>query len=270
MEMEYCIDMKILLTNDDGINASGLAALEGIAKNLGKNEKNSVVVVAPLRNQSAKSNAITFNQSLQIQKINEYRYAVDGTPTDCIIFAMEHLMKKEKPDFILSGINRGYNLSEDIFYSGTVGAAIEGSLRGVFSIAISQCYDTTSLSRNDIFAYAKKHFPKIFLQLSSAFKSTKEQLGPLFNINFPVDPCKPFPLCIKPVQAGRRTHSNFVFNKTEKKIKGFMAEISSRKNNSSKEYENDYLECLKGFITISPLFADLNHASYLEDLKKVL
>jgi 5'-nucleotidase len=179
-------------------------------------------------------------------------------------------MKNEKPDYILSGINRGYNLSEDVFYSGTVGAAIEGSLRGVFSIAISQCYDSTSLSRNDIFAYAKQHFPKIFLQLSSTFKSTKKRLGPLFNINFPVEPCKPFPLCIKPVKTGRRTYSNFDFKKTEKKAEGFMAKISSRKNNSSNEFENDYLECLKGFITISPLCADLNHTSYLEDLKKVL
>ena len=98
--------MKILVTNDDGIEAKGLDAMEEIALRL-SNSKDSVVVVAPQENQSAKSNSITYNKPFKIRRINDLRYAVEGTPTDCVIFAMDYLMTKRKPDLILSGINNG-------------------------------------------------------------------------------------------------------------------------------------------------------------------
>ncbi len=258
--------MKILVTNDDGIEANGLKAMEYIAQGL-SDSKNSVFVVAPQENQSAKSNSITYNKPFQIKKINDLRYAVSGTPTDCVIFAMEHLMREEKPDLILSGINNGFNLSEDIFYSGTVGAAIEGSLRGVLSIAISQCYNSTTLGKKDIYDFAKKHAPDICLKLHNNFCDVSESQAPIFNVNFPVEPIRNYPDCIKPVKIGRRTSSNFICRKIETKSGLITTEISSRDKNRSKSPESDHEICLGGYVTISPLNTNLNHQKHLGKLK---
>ena len=126
--------MRILITNDDGFGAAGIKSLKKIA--LTMSTEDNVFVVAPARNQSAKSRSVSYKTAFDIIKKNNNEYSVEGTPTDCIIFAVEHLMKKEKPDIILSGINWGYNLSEDVFYSGTVAAALEGTDRGLSLIHI--------------------------------------------------------------------------------------------------------------------------------------
>jgi Predicted acid phosphatase len=121
--------MRILITNDDGINAAGIKSLKKIA--LEMSTKENVFVVAPSANQSAKGRSISYKTTFEIIKKNVNEYSVNGTPTDCIIFALEHLMKNKKPDIVLSGINWGYNLSEDLFYSGTIAAALESADRGI-------------------------------------------------------------------------------------------------------------------------------------------
>ena len=123
--------MRILVTNDDGINAKGLKILEGIARDMG-----DAVVVAPETEQSGVSHAITLLRALRVREINETRFALDGTPTDCVFIGAHHIMK-EKPDLVLSGINFGPNLGYDVMYSGTVAAAVESALKGIPSIAIS-------------------------------------------------------------------------------------------------------------------------------------
>ncbi len=258
--------MRILVTNDDGIEAGGLKAMEEIALRL-SNSIHSVFVVAPKENQSAKSNSITYNKPLRIRKITDSRYAVDGTPTDCVIFAMDHLMKDKKPDLILSGINNGFNLSEDVFYSGTVGAAIEGSFRGVLSIAISQCYNSKTIGNKNMYDFAKKHGPEICLKLYTTFSKSFDKQAPVFNVNFPVEPIKHFPNCVMPVQVGRRTAPNFVCTKIETKSDLITTEITSRDENGSKSTKSDYMTCLSGYVTISPLSTNLNHAKYLGKLK---
>ncbi len=258
--------MKILVTNDDGIEANGLDAMEEIAQVL-SNSIDSVLVVAPQENQSAKSNSITYNKPFQISRINDFRYAIEGTPTDCVIFAMDHLMRESKPDLILSGINSGFNLSEDVFYSGTVGAAIEGSFRGVLSIAISQCYNSTTMGKNHIYDFARNHAPDICLKLYNAFYDSSDNQAPIFNVNFPVEPIENYPNCVKTVQVGRRTRPNFVCRKIETKKDLITAEISSLADNRSKFTESDYMACLNGYITISPLSTNLNHEIHLEKLK---
>ena len=105
--------MRILITNDDGFNADGIKSLKKIALTMAT--KDDVFVVAPSTNQSAKSRSISYKKNFQITKKSDNEYSVDGTPTDCIIFALEYLMKNKKPDIVLSGINWGYNLSEDVF-----------------------------------------------------------------------------------------------------------------------------------------------------------
>src|SRR5689334_8614798 len=121
----------LLVSNDDGIHSAGLAALEAALSSVGE-----VVVVAPDREQSACSHALTLHRPLRIDCIGDSRFVVDGTPTDCINLAINGILKR-RPALVVSGINRGANLGDDITYSGTVSAAMEGTLLGVPSIAVS-------------------------------------------------------------------------------------------------------------------------------------
>lgn len=127
--------MRILLTNDDGINAPGLDVLEKIARSL----SDDVWIVAPETEQSGKSHSLTLHDPLRLRELGEKRFAVQGTPTDCVIMGVGHVLP-EKPDLVLSGVNRGQNLAEDVTYSGTVAGAMEGALLGIRSFALSQSY----------------------------------------------------------------------------------------------------------------------------------
>jgi 5'-nucleotidase len=124
--------VRLLLSNDDGISSAGLMALEEALGSLA-----TVYVVAPDREQSAMSHALTLYRPLRVEELGERRWAVDGTPTDCINLAINGILRDQRPDFIISGINRGANLGDDITYSGTVSAAMEGTLLGITSVAVS-------------------------------------------------------------------------------------------------------------------------------------
>ena len=126
--------MRILITNDDGIHAPGLAVLERIAREL----SDDVIVVAPETDQSGVSHSLSLNDPLRLREISPSHFAVKGTPTDCVIMGLRHILKDRKPDLVLSGVNRGQNIAEDVTYSGTIAAAMEGTILGVPSIALSQ------------------------------------------------------------------------------------------------------------------------------------
>ncbi len=168
--------MRILVTNDDGIHAEGLAVLEQIAKQL----SDDVWVVAPETDQSGVAHSLSLSNPLRLRQIEEKRFAVQGTPTDCVIMAVRSVMAEMKPDLVLSGVNRGQNVAEDVTYSGTIAAAMEGTLLGIPSIAVSQAYmagDRTSI----IWDCALQHAPGIIRRL------LEEGIpdGILFNLNFP-------------------------------------------------------------------------------------
>lgn len=124
--------MKILISNDDGVHAEGIKALADSLKDLAE-----IIVVAPDRNRSGASNSLTLENPLRVARIENNIYAVQGTPTDCVHFALNELLKDDMPDLVLSGINHGANLGDDVLYSGTVAAAMEGHFLGVQSIAFS-------------------------------------------------------------------------------------------------------------------------------------
>src|SRR5262245_55454668 len=128
--------MRILLTNDDGIDSPGLHALREIARQL----SDDVWVVAPETNQSGASHSLTLHEPLRMRQIDERSFAVRGTPTDSVIMGVRHLLKDKAPDLVLSGINRGANMAEDVTYSGTIAGAFEGTILGVRSMALSQSY----------------------------------------------------------------------------------------------------------------------------------
>ncbi len=133
--------MRVLITNDDGIEAAGLDVLEKIATDL----TDDVWVVAPDTDNSGASHSLTLAEPLRMRELAKRRFAVKGTPTDCVIMGVRYILKDNPPDLVLSGVNRGQNLADDVNYSGTVAGAIEGSLLGVPSIALSLAigsYDT--------------------------------------------------------------------------------------------------------------------------------
>ncbi len=125
---------RILVSNDDGIDAPGIKVLERIARSLTKD----VWVVAPSAEQSAVAHSLTVRRPLRIVPLGRRRFAVDGTPTDSVLLGVRQILKKRRPDLVLSGINRGCNMGDDVTYSGTVAAAMEGTLLGIRSIALSQ------------------------------------------------------------------------------------------------------------------------------------
>ncbi|WP_428376512.1 5'/3'-nucleotidase SurE [Lichenicoccus sp.] len=128
---------RVLLTNDDGIAAPGLAVLEQVAVSLAR----EVWVVAPAHDQSGTSHSLSLHAPLRIETLGERRFSVQGTPADCVVLGVRHLMRDASPDMILSGVNRGANLGVETVFSGTVGAAMTGLLLGVPSIALSQAFE---------------------------------------------------------------------------------------------------------------------------------
>jgi 5'-nucleotidase len=132
--------MRILVTNDDGIHAPGLEVCEQIARAL----SDDVWVIAPEYDQSGVSHSLSLNDPLRLREVGEQRYAVKGTPTDCVIMGVRHIMSDKLPDLVLSGVNRGRNAAEDVIYSGTIAAAMEGTVLGIPSVAMSQSYKSFS------------------------------------------------------------------------------------------------------------------------------
>jgi 5'-nucleotidase len=172
--------MRILCTNDDGIHAPGLKSLEAIARQL----SDDVWVVAPETDQSGVAHSLSLNDPLRLREISPRHFAVKGTPTDCVIMGIRHLLHEQRPDLVLSGVNRGQNVAEDVSYSGTVAGAIEGTILGVPSIALSQAYGAAGRD-NTKWNCAEHHGPAIVRKLLE----TGIEKGILVNVNFP--DCEP-------------------------------------------------------------------------------
>ena len=256
--------MRILITNDDGFNADGIKSLKKIALKMSTEE--NIFVVAPSSNQSAKSRSISYNTEFHITKISDNQYSVDGTPTDCIIFALDHLMKDYKPDLILSGINWGYNLAEDVFYSGTIAAAMEGADRGVLSIALSQAYSGAEEELSP-FLFAEQCSSKLCLSIYKNFSLSHKKIA--FNVNFPANRKKRYPDCIKITPVGRRYASNFAINLHTQSENSYMAKIDTINRNLSSTPEDDYTSCLAGYITVSPISMQIIEERSFKELRKV-
>jgi len=172
--------VRILITNDDGIHAPGLVAAEKIARAL----TDDVWIVAPETEQSGASHSLTLSMPLRLREIDKKRFAVTGTPTDCVMMACAHVMKDAQPTLILSGVNRGSNLADDVTYSGTIAGAMEGCALGIPSIAMSQSYGFEP--HNDIrWSCGEQNGPPLIRKLVE----TGWPSDVLMNINFP--DCEP-------------------------------------------------------------------------------
>ena len=172
--------MRILLTNDDGIHAEGLAALERIARKL----SDDVWVVAPETDQSGYAHSLSLSEPLRLRKLGEKHFAVRGTPTDCVIMGARRLLPG-LPDLVLSGINSGSNIADDITYSGTVAGAMEGALLGIQSVALSQAYLVEDKQRIVPYETSEALAPALLKKLLAV----NLPVGTFLNLNFPS--CKP-------------------------------------------------------------------------------
>src|SRR5271157_5508880 len=171
--------MRILHTNDDGIHAQGLKILESIAREL----SDDVVVVAPETDQSGVAHSLSLSDPLRLREISPRHYAVKGTPTDCVIMGVRMIMADKRPDLVLSGVNRGSNVAEDITYSGTIAGAMEGAMLGIPSVALSQAYGGAVARPSIEWDAAEAHAVPLIRKILAAGIAP----GGLVNVNFP--PC---------------------------------------------------------------------------------
>ena len=242
--------MRILLTNDDGIHAPGFAVLERIAASL----SDDVWVVAPSEEQSGAGHSLTLSQPIRLRRLSDRRFAVAGTPTDAVMLALAHVMKDALPDLILSGVNRGANLAEDVTYSGTVSAAMEGALSGVRSIALSQAYSREGMGDTVPFAAAEAWAAKVIASL------LEEPFAPrtLINVNFPALA----PDAVKGVRVCRQGFHDFGRLRIVERIdpRGYpYFWFGLAPTAPSPGHVTDLEAVADGFISVTPLHLDLTH-----------
>ncbi len=249
--------MRILLTNDDGINAPGLTILEAIARSL----SDDITIVAPEEEMSGAGHSLTLTRPVRIRRHGERRWSVSGTPTDAVMMAIGEIMKDAKPDLILSGVNRGANLAEDVTYSGTVSAAMEGTLAGVRSIALSQVYARRGLGEAVSFDAAAAWGPRVLAPLLDE----PWVPGTLTNINFPpVDADQV--QGIRVVGQGLRDYGRLEIVKGTDP-RGFPYYWFGLSGPVDRIAGDTDLEAIAdGYISVTPLHLDLTHGPSLERL----
>ncbi|MBS4048448.1 MAG: 5'/3'-nucleotidase SurE [Alphaproteobacteria bacterium] len=250
--------MRILVSNDDGIHAPGLKILEKVARSLSKD----VWVVAPEYEQSGASHSLTLTLPLRLRKINARKYAVRGTPTDCVMMAMHEIFKDKRPDLLLSGVNRGANLGEDVTYSGTVAVAMEGSLLGVPSIALSQCFQHGHPVK---WGTAEHHAPKVIKKLLK----TGWAKDTLINVNFP-DVVADSVTGIEVVPQGKRDLTDLLLDARVDARNVPYYWIGFRRQKDKYKRHTDLGATEAGAISVTPLQLDLTHKTGMKALKAAL
>lgn len=238
---------RVLISNDDGINAPGLKVLEKVAHAI----SDDVWVVAPESEQSGAGHSLTLTRPLRVRKLEEKRWAVDGTPTDCVMMAVNKIMADNLPTVILSGVNRGGNLAEDVTYSGTVSVAMEGTLAGIPSIAFSQCIRPPAKTK---WATAEKYAP---LVLDRLLKSGWPA-NVLINVNFPAfDPDE-----IEGVRVTMQGRRQIMGNNIDERIdpRGFKyIWFGLGREVGVPGHETDLKSVREKWISVTPLHLDLTH-----------
>ncbi|PIE13851.1 MAG: 5'/3'-nucleotidase SurE [Rhodobacterales bacterium] len=249
--------MRILITNDDGINAPGLEVLHEIATTLA-GDGGEVWTVAPAFEQSGVGHCISYTHPMMVSKMGERRYAAEGSPADCVMAGLHDVMKDDRPDLILSGVNRGNNSAENALYSGTLGGAMEGALQGVRSIALSQYLGPQNFHADDPFEAARVHGAEVIRRiLESAPDETEEQDYRLFyNVNFPPQPADRV-LGMRAAPQGFRRHTNFSVEPHHSPSGRRFLWIKGGEQHRPTEPGTDAALNLEGYISITPMRADL-------------
>ncbi|MDA0367219.1 MAG: 5'/3'-nucleotidase SurE [Proteobacteria bacterium] len=249
--------LRILVTNDDGINAPGLKVLEKIARAL----SDDIWVVAPEHEQSGASHSLTLTDPLRVRHISKRRFAVDGTPTDCVVMAINMIVEGRKPDLLLSGVNRGSNVAEDVTYSGTVAAAMEGTLLGIPSIAMSQVFARPEPIH---WSTAEKHGPGVVRKLRKAGWPTDV----LINVNFPPVKAHAVTGTVVTVQ-GRRDVGKIKIHEREDPRGGNYYWLGFRRQQGKTGAATDLGATMRGQISVTPLKMNFTHGATRKALQAI-
>jgi 5'-nucleotidase len=253
--------MRILCTNDDGINATGLAVLEKIASKF----SDDVWVIAPEAEQSGASRALTLTAPIRVRQAGPKRFAVTGTPTDCVLLGVEHLIDGPAPDLVLSGVNRGQNIAEDVTFSGTIAGAMQGMQLGIPAIALSQARGFRGEEETIPWATSETYGPGI---VGTLLKQGWPK-DVLINVNFPdvlPDDVKAVEMT---VQGRRDQHIVYADKRTDLRggayfWLGFRGKLSNPPDGT------DLRAIYEGRISVTPLHIDLTHMETLHKLKGAL
>lgn len=239
---------RILVTNDDGIFSDGIRKLANALKPLGE-----VVIVAPDREQSAASHALTLNRPLRLLQLQKDEWTVDGTPTDCVNLAVLYLFKNARPDLVVSGINFGPNLGDDVTYSGTISAAFEGALLNIPSIAFSaEVGENFSFDRCAMFA----------ARLTREVMARPREPDIVLNVNFPLGEFKG----VKVAKLGKRIYSEGVIERLDPRGRKYFW-IGGEPPVWHPGEGTDFEAIQAGYIAITPLHLDLTHHASLERMR---
>jgi 5'-nucleotidase len=241
---------RILVTNDDGVRSEGIIALAEALKPLGE-----VTIVAPLHEASAIGHALTLRRPLRLERFGEEVFAVDGTPTDCINIAITTVMKR-KPDLVVSGINKGWNLGDDVTYSGTVSGAFEGALLGIPSIAVSLQY-----VGDQTFDFTESARAAHLVARSVLKKGLPSQT--FLNINVPKGATKGFRVTVQ----AKRNHVTKVTERTDPRGQKYFW-IEEGQNEWEPHDRSDYQAVRDGYISVTPLQPDLTAYSLIPTIEE--
>jgi 5'-nucleotidase len=237
---------RILVTNDDGINAPGLDALIEIAERL----SSDVWVVAPEFNQSGAGHSLSLTHPVRARKVEETKFALEGTPTDCVLFAVKHLLKDRKPDIVLSGVNRGSNLADDVTYSGTIAGAMEGCLLGIPSIAFSQAYTHPHPLK---WATSTRYGADVARRILTMGVPRNV----FVNVNFP-DVVEAAVKGVKVTRQGVRAFGGYIVERTDPRG-GTYYWIAYAPGEHERDEQSDITAVRTGYISVTPLHLDLTH-----------
>jgi 5'-nucleotidase len=237
---------RILVTNDDGINAPGLEALIEIATQL----SSDVWVVAPEFNQSGAGHSLSIINPIRARDVSETKYAIEGTPTDCVLFAVKHLLKDRKPDIVLSGVNRGTNMADDVTYSGTIAGAMEGCMLGIPSIAFSQAFSHPHSVKWGTGTHHGADVARRILEMDFP-------RNVFVNVNFP-DVVSASVKGVRVTRQGVRAFGGTVIERTDPRG-GAYYWIGYSPGEHQVDEESDLYAVRNGYISVTPLHLDLTH-----------
>lgn len=257
--------MRILITNDDGINAPGLKTLETIATDVAGPD-GEVWIVAPAFEQSGVGHCISYSRPTLLSQFGERRFASEGYPADCVLAGLYEVMKDRPPELILSGINRGNNAAENVLYSGTIGATLEAALQGIPAIALSQFFGPENASLDDPFEAAAMHGADCVKRLLKDAIWDDAPYRLFYNVNFP-----PVPGAnvkgMKVTTQGWRKETSFGVEPHKSPSGRMFLWIKGGPQHHKTGPGTDVTANLEGYISVTPLRADLTAHDTIEALK---
>ncbi len=259
--------MRILITNDDGINAPGLAVLEEIATTLAGPE-GEVWVVAPAFEQSGVGHCISYTRPFMISELGPRRFAAEGSPADCVLAGLHNVLGDTKPDLILSGVNRGNNSAENALYSGTLGGALEGALQGIPSFALSQYYGPGNRDLANAFEASAAHGAEVIRKILAADVANSNAYQLFYNINFPPVAAKDVK-GIKVTPQGLRSGQRYSAEETQSPNGRRYTWIKGGDQHSATFGPCDATANMDGYISVTPMRADFTAHDVLEALTSV-